>query len=127
MTITLRSTALLTDYVRTVDKIATLLHQLKELEKHEENTRPDVISEIGDRREVAIRGQVRVLRLAEKTSIIAAVDQSELVAEAKRVGVKISTQPEEYVHSSTLRAAVDAGKIGGNFIERKVTQIIEVI
>ena len=127
MTITLRSTALLTDYVRTVDKIATLSRQLKELEKHEANTRPDVITEIGDRREVAIRGQVRVLRLAEKTSVSAAVDQDALVAEAKRVGVKVSTQPAEYVHSSTLRAAVDAGKIGDEFIERKVTQIIEVI
>ena len=127
MTITLRSTALLTDYVRTVDKIATLSRQLKELERHEENTRPEVIAEIGDRREVAIRGQVRVLRIAEKTSISASVEQSVLVAEAKRVGVKVSVQPAEYVHSSTLRAAVESGKIVDEFIERKTTQIVEVI
>ena len=47
ITINLRSTATLTNYVRTVDRMRTLAKQLAELSKLETKLRPEVLEAIG--------------------------------------------------------------------------------
>ena len=60
-TINLRSTSVLSRYVAVSDRLATLAKQLETLKAEEKKLRPQVLEEIGDRREIAVRGQVRVL------------------------------------------------------------------
>jgi hypothetical protein len=124
-TINLRSTKTLTDYVRTVDRMRTLAKQLNELSKIETKLRPDVLAEIGERREIAVRGQVRILEPSVKESIGQA-DTERTVEVFKKIGLPVNTRSAEYVAPATFGKLVKDGVVPEELIERKIESIVIV-
>ena len=127
--VNLRSTASLTTYVKTVDKIAALSMQLDALQKTEKQLRPDILAEIHEhdgRRAVIVAGTPRVLTIREKESIKQAAEDSVVVEAAKAAGVKVSERSPEYVHSATLGKAYREGLLL-DFVTVEKTEIVEVI
>jgi hypothetical protein len=127
--VNLRSTAALTTYVRTVDRIAALSMQLDALQKTEKQLRPEILAEIHEhdgRRAVIVAGTPRVLTIREKESIKQAAEDSAIVEAAKTAGVKVSERSPEYVHSATLGKAYRDGLLL-DFVTVETTEIVEVI
>jgi len=124
-TINLRSTKTLTDYVRTVDRMRTLAKQLNELSKLETKLRPDVLAEIGERREIAVRGQVRILEPSTKESI-GQIDTEKTVEVFKAIGLPVSIRNAEYVAPATFKALVIAGSVPEELVKRETESIVIV-
>jgi len=127
--VNLRSTASLTTYCKTIDKIAALSMQLDALQKTEKQLRPEILAEIHEhdgRRAVIVAGTPRVLTIKEKESIKQNAEDSEVVAAAKLAGVKVSERSAEYVHSATLGKAYRDGLLL-DFVTVEKTEIVEVI
>ena len=127
--VNLRSTASLTTYVKTVDKIAALSMQLDALQKTEKQLRPEILAEIHDhdgRRAVIVAGTPRVLTIKVKESIKQNADDAVIVEAAKIAGVKVSERSPEYVHSATLGKAYRDGLLL-DFVTVEKTEIVEVI
>jgi hypothetical protein len=123
--INLRSTKTLTDYVRTVDRMRTLAKQLNELSKVEAKLRPDVLAEIGERREIAVRGQVRILEPSVKESIGQA-DTEKTVEAFKAIGLPVNTRSAEYVAPASFSKLVRDGVVPEELIERKTESVVIV-
>lgn len=126
-TISLRSSAVLTRYVHVSDRLATLAKQIETLKAEEKKLRPDVIAEIGERREIAVRGQVRTLMPSVKESISRACDDETAVAFCKERGLDFSTRTAEYVAPATFSKYVREGIIPDEMIERKSETTIVVV
>ena len=124
-TINLRSTATLTTYVRTVDRMRTLAKQLAELQKLETKLRPEVLEAIGDRREIAVRGQVRILEPSVKESIGQA-DTEKTVEEFKAIGLPVNTRSPEFVAPATFRKLVIEGAVPEHLVKRETETLIIV-
>lgn len=124
-TINLRSTATLTNYVRTVDRMRTLAKQLNELSKQEASLRPEVLEAIGERREIAVRGQVRILEPEVKESIGQA-DTDKTVEAFKAIGLPVNTRSAEYVAPATFGKLVRDGVVPEDLISRKTESIVIV-
>jgi len=107
-TINLRSTLTLTTYVRTVDRMRTLARQLNELQKIETKLRPEVLEEIGERREIAVRGQVRILEPSAKESI-GQEDTDKTVEVFKELGLPLNQRSPEYCAPATFSKLVKDG------------------
>ena len=125
-TINLRSTSVLTRYVAVSDRLATLAKQLETLKAEEKKLRPQVLEEIGDRREIAVRGQVRVLVPSAKESISRACDDETAVQFCRDHGLKYSERTPEYVAPASFSSYVRAGLIPDEMIERKTELTIVV-
>jgi len=125
-TINLRSTSVLSRYVAVSDRLATLAKQLEELKAEEKKLRPAVLDEIGDRREIAVRGQVRILSPSVKESISRACDDETAVEFCKDNGLKYSERSAEYVAPASFSSYVKQGLIPEEMIERKTEQTIVV-
>ena len=125
-TISLRSTSVLTRYVAVSDRLATLSKQLETLKAEEKRLRPQVLEEIGERREIAVRGQVRVLVPSVKESISRACDDETAVEFCKTHGLKYSERTALYVAPASFSSYVRAGLIPEEMIERKTEQTIVV-
>lgn len=123
--INLRSTATLTNYVRTVDKMRTLAKQLSELSKLEAKLRPEVLAEIGERREIAVRGQVRILEPSVKESI-GQEDTERTVEVFRELGLPLNTRSAEYVAPASFSKLVRDGVVPEELIERKTESIVIV-
>lgn len=124
-TINLRSTKTLTAYVRTVDKMRTLAKQLAELSKIETALRPEVLEAIGDRREIAVRGQVRILEASTKESI-GQEDTEKTVEVFKAIGLPVNTRSAEYVAPATFGKLVRDGVVPEELIKRTSEAIVIV-
>ena len=124
-TINLRSTATLTNYVRTVDRMRTLAKQLSELSKLESKLRPEVLEAIGERREIAVRGQVRILEPSTKESI-GQIDTEKTVEAFKAIGLPVSIRNAEYVAPATFKALVIAGSVPEELVKRETESIVIV-
>jgi hypothetical protein len=118
-TINLRSTSALTRYVAVSDRLATIARQLETLKAEEKKLRPQVLEEIGDRREIAVRGQVRILIPSVKESISRACDDETAVEFCKSHGLKYSERSAEYVAPASFSSYVKQGLIPEEMIERK--------
>lgn len=125
-TINLRSTSVLTRYVAISDRLATLARQTEELKGEEKRLRPQVLDEIGERREIAVRGQVRILSPSVKESISRACDDETAVQFCKTHGLKYSERTPEYVAPASFSSYVKQGLIPEEFIERKTELTIVV-
>jgi hypothetical protein len=125
-TINLRSTSALTRYVAVSDRLATLAKQLEELKTEEKKLRPQVLEEIGDRREIAVRGQVRILSPSVKESISRACDDETAVQFCMVNGLKYSERTALYVAPASFSSYVRAGLIPEEMIERKTELTIVV-
>ena len=124
-TINLRSTKLISDYVRTVDTMRTLAKKLSELSKLEERMRPDVLAAIGDRAEKEIRKQIRILEPSAKESI-GQRDTEVTVEEFKKLGLPVTTRSPEFVPPATFRKLVLDGSVPEYLVKRDVEQIVIV-
>lgn len=125
-TISLRSSSTLTRYVNVSDRLATLAMQLETLKAEEKRLRPQVLEEIGDRREIAVRGQVRILSPSVKESISRACDDETAVQFCKDNGLKYSERTPLYVAPASFSSYVRAGLIPEEMIERKTELTIVV-
>lgn len=125
-TTNIRSTALITRYVTTVDRIALLSAQLADLQRVEEHIRQDVLSEIGERRAVQVRGKLRILEPVVKTSISRACDDAEAVEFCKAHGLPVQTRTPEYIAPATFSKYAREGRLPEDMIERKETVSIAV-
>lgn len=124
-TINLRSTATLTNYVRTTDRMRTLAKQLAELSKLETKLRPEVLEAIGERREIAVRGQVRILEPEVKESIGQA-DTDKTVEAFKELGLPVNVRSAEYVAPATFGKLVRDGVVPEELIKRTSEHIVIV-
>lgn len=124
-TINLRSTATLTNYVRTVDRMRTLAKQLAELSKLETKLRPEVLEAIGERREIAVRGQVRILEASTKESI-GQEDTDKTVEVFRAIGLPVNTRSAEYVAPASFSKLVRDGIVPEELIRRTSESIVIV-
>jgi len=124
-TINLRSTKLISDYVRTVDTMRTLAKKLSELSKLEERMRPDVLDAIGERAEKEIRKQIRILEPSTKESI-GQVDTEKTVETFKLIGLPVNTRSPEFVAPASFSALVKKGVVPEELIRRTSETIIVV-
>jgi len=124
-TINLRSTKLISDYVRTVDTMRTLAKKLSELSKLEERSRSAVLEEIGERREVEIRKQIRILEPSTKESI-GQIDTEKTVEVFKAIGLPVNTRSAEYVAPASFSALVKKGVVPDELIKRTSESIVIV-
>jgi len=123
--INLRSTKTLTDYVQTTDRMKTLAKRLNELSKLEEKQRPAVLAEIGERREIAVRGQVRILEPMKKESI-GQIDTEKTVTVFKEIGLPVNVRSAEFVAPATFSKLVKDGVVPEELISRKTESIVVV-
>jgi hypothetical protein len=124
-TINLRSTAALSTYVRTTDRMRTLAKQLAELSKLEAKLRPEVIAEIGERREIAVRGQVRILEPQVKESI-GQLDTELTVERFKAIGLPVNVRSAEWVAPASFSKFVKEGSVPEELIKRTSETIVIV-
>ena len=124
-TINLRSTKTLTDYVRTTDRMRTLAKQLAELSKLETKLRPEVLEAIGERREIAVRGQVRILEPSVKESI-GQEDTEKTVEVFKSIGLPVNVRSSEYVAPATFGKFVRDGIVPEELIKRTSESVVIV-
>jgi hypothetical protein len=124
-TINLRSTAALSTYVRTTDRMRTLAKQLAELSKLEAKLRPEVIAEIGERREIAVRGQVRILEPQIKESI-GQLDTELTVERFKELGLPLSNRSAEWCPPATFSKMAKDGIVPEDLIKRTSETIVIV-
>lgn len=122
-TINLRSTATLTNYVKTVDRMRTLAKQLSELSKLETKLRPEVLEAIGERREIAVRGQVRILEPEVKESIGQA-DTEKTVEVFRELGLPLNQRSPEYCAPASFAKLVRDGVVPEELISRKTESIV---
>lgn len=124
-TINLRSTATLTNYVKTTDRMRTLAKQLNELSKLEAKLRPEVLAEIGERREIAVRGQVRILEPQVKESI-GQLDTELTVERFKAIGLPVNFRSAEWVAPASFSKLVKDGAVPEDLIKRTSEAIVIV-
>ncbi len=124
-TINLRSTKLISDYVKTVDSMRTLAKKLSELSKDEERMRPAVLDAIGDRAEKEIRKQIRILEPSVKESI-GQVDTEKTVETFKLIGLPVNTRSPEFVAPASFSALVKKGVVPEELIRRTSESIVIV-
>lgn len=124
-TINLRSTATLTNYVRTTDRMRTLAKQLNELSKLEAKLRPEVLEAIGERREIAVRGQVRILEPSVKESI-GQEDTEKTVEVFRELGLPVNTRSPEFVAPASFSKLVREGLVPEELIRRTSETIVIV-
>jgi hypothetical protein len=124
-TINLRSTKVISEYVKTVDTMRTLAKKLSELSKLEEQMRPAVLAEIGDRAEKEIRKQIRILEPSVKESI-GQIDGEKTVKEFKAIGLPVDTRSPEFVAPATFKALVLKGAVPEHLVKRTSETLIVV-
>lgn len=124
-TINLRSTATLTNYVRTTDRMRTLAKQLSELSKLETKLRPEVLEAIGERREIAVRGQVRILEPSVKESI-GQVDTERTTEVFRELGLPLNQRSPEYCAPASFAKLCRDGVVPEELIKRTSESIVIV-
>lgn len=120
-----RSNKTLTAYVETVDRMRVLAKQLSDLQKIETALRPEVLDQIGERREVIINGTCRILEPETKESI-GQVDTEKTTEAFKALGLPVSTRSAEYVAPATFSKYVREGVVPDELIKRTEERIIVV-
>ena len=124
-TVNRRSTKTLTSYVEAVDQMRVLAKKLSELSKLEVALRPEVLDQIGERREVIINGTCRILEPETKESI-GQVDTEKTTAAFKALGLPVSVRAAEYVAPATFKKLVLDGVVPEELVERKTESIVVV-
>ena len=103
-TISTRSNAALTAYVKACDRMKALAHELKELGQLEKQLRGEVLEQLSaEPRPVKIGGALRIVRRDVERSV-SIVDQAKALEYAKAHGLKITEPKPESVNTNTLRA-----------------------
>jgi len=124
---TLRSTNIITQFVEFSDELAACKLRAKQLERELEDMTPAVLDQIGDRREVRINKQVRILTPRIDETISRACDDETAVEWCKQHGLKFSTRTPEYVAPASFTKYVKESRIPEHMIERKMTTAVNVL
>lgn len=124
-TVNRRSNKTLTAYVETVDRMRVLAKQLSDLQKIETALRPDVLDQIGERREVIINGTCRILEPETKESI-GQVDTEKTTEAFKALGLPVSTRSAEYVAPATFSKYVREGIVPDELVKKTEECIVVV-
>ena len=103
----------------------TLAKQLNELQKLETKLRPEVLEAIGERREIAVRGQVRILEPSVKESI-GQEDTEKTVEAFKAIGLPVNVRSAEYVAPASFSKLVRDGVVPEELIKRTTESIVVV-
>lgn len=126
-TLRLRSTSTLSQYVRVTDRLATLAAEIKSLQREELALRPEVIAEIGARREVRIRDRIRILEPSETVSVRKTDLADQVIADLHRfAGLAIDTRSPEWVSPAKLRKYALEGSIPSGCATIEKTAIVIV-
>ena len=124
-TVNRRSNKTLTAYVETVDRMRVLAKQISDLQKIETALRPDVLEQIGERREVIVNGTCRILEPEVKESI-GQVDTERTTEAFKALGLPVSARSAEYVAPATFSKYVREGIVPDELIKRTEERIVVV-
>ena len=125
-TISTRSNATLTTYVKTVDRMRALAHELAQLERQERDLRPAVLEQIGEEpRPVTISKALRIVKRSRRHSV-KIVDAELALTWAKERGVKVSTRTPEYVAPQTIREAAIRGEVPADVASVETEDIIVI-
>ena len=125
-TISTRSNATLTTYVKTVDRMRALAHELAQLERHERDLRPAVLEQIGEEpRPVTISKALRIVKRSRRHSV-KIVDAERALSWAKERGVKVSTRTPEYLAPQTIREAAIRGEVPADVAAVETEDIIVI-
>ena len=124
-TVNRRSNKTLTAYVETVDRMRVLAKQLNDMQNIETQLRPEVLDQIGERREVIINGTCRILEPEVKESI-GQVDTEKTVEAFHALGLPVSVRSAEYVAPATFSKFVREGIVPGELIKRTEERIVVV-
>ena len=125
-TISTRSNAALTTYVKTVDRMRALAHELAQLERQERDLRPAVLEQIGEEpRPVTISKALRIVKRSRRHSV-KIVDAELALTWAKERGVKVSTRTPEYVAPQTIREAAIRGEVPADVAAVETEDIIVI-
>jgi hypothetical protein len=124
-TLNLRSTKELTRYVQICDRLATIERTRKELEQEEKKLRPAIIAEIGDRREIAVRGQVRILIPSVRESI-GQLDTEATVARFIELGLPVAERSPLWCPPATFSKLVKEGSVPEDLIKRSTETLIVI-
>jgi hypothetical protein len=103
----------------------TLAKQLADLSRLEAKLRPEVLEAIGDRREIAVRGQVRILESSTKESIGQA-DAERTIEVFRAIGLPLNTRSAEYVAPASFSKLVRDGVVPEELIKRTTESIVIV-
>ena len=125
-TISTRSNAVLTQYVKTCDRMRALAHELKELERLEEQLRAEVLQQLSaDPRPVKIGGTLRIVRKDVERSV-SIIDQAKAIEYARQHGLKIQEPKPESVNTNTLRGRALDGVLPAGICEITETPIVVI-
>ena len=124
-TVNRRSNKTLTAYVETVDRMRVLAKQLNDMQKIETQLRPEVLDQIGERREVIINGTCRILEPEVKESI-GQVDTEKTVEAFHALGLPVSVRSAEYVAPATFSKYVREGIVPDELIRKTEERIVVV-
>lgn len=126
-TISTRSNATLTTYVKTVDRMRVLAHELAQLERQERDLRPAVLQQLeGDElRPVTISKALRIVKRSRRYSV-KIVDAERALSWAKERGVKVSTRTPEYLAPQTVREAAIRGEVPSDVAAVETEEIIVI-
>ena len=125
-TISTRSNAALTTYVKTVDRMRALAHELAQLDRQERDLRPAVLEQIGEEpRPVTISKALRIVKRSRRHSV-KIVDAERALTWAKERGVKVSTRTPEYVAPHTIREAAIRGEVPADVASVETEDIIVI-
>ena len=125
-TISTRSNAVLTQYVKTCDRMRALAHELKELERLEKQLRPQILEQLSaDPRPVKVAGSLRIVRKDVEKSV-SIVDQAKAMEYAKANGLKIQEPRPETVNTNTLRGRALDGVLPEGICQITETPVIVI-
>ena len=125
-TISTRSNAILTKYVKACDRMKALAHELKELERLEEQLRGEVLQQLSaDPRPVKIGGALRIVRKDVERSV-SIIDQQKALEYAKSHGLKIQEPKPETVNTNTLRARALDGVLPAGICKVTETPVVVI-
>ena len=125
-TISTRSNAVLTQYVKACDRMKALAHELKELERLEKQLRPQILEQLtADPRPVKVSGSLRIVRKDVEKSV-SIIDQAKALEYAKANGLKIQEPKPESVNTNTLRARALDGVLPTGICEVTETPIVVI-
>ena len=125
-TISTRSNAVLTQYVKTCDRMRALAHELKELERLEKQLRPQILEQLSaDPRPVKVAGALRIVRKDVEKSV-SIVDQAKALEYAKANGLKIQEPRPESVNTNTLRTRALDGVLPEGICQITETPVIVI-
>ena len=125
-TISTRSNAALTAYVKACDRLRALTHEIKELERLEKQLRPQILEQLSaDPRPVKVAGALRIVRRDVERSV-SIVDQAKALEYAKANGLKIQEPKPETVNTNTLRARALDGVLPAGICEVTETPVVVI-